>query len=133
MFCGIQGIATLAADLNRTHATNPLWVRHARFHVVSQALTSFLLSVVEISLVLWRGPFEEHRFYIAVIITCVPLISFFLAMFTRRLYGGALHDPNGIPPARVSFFGAVYFIDTNVVIVSVALLMIGAILGLHSS
>ena len=34
--CGLQGLATPAIDLNRTHATNFLWPGHARFHIVWQ-------------------------------------------------------------------------------------------------
>ena len=131
LFCGIQGFATLAADLNRTHATNPLWLRHARFHVVSQAISAFLLSIIEVFLVLGRGPFEAQRFYLAATLACVPLVSFVGAMFTRTAYGGALHDPNGILPVRISIAGRVYFVHINVVIVFVGLLVIGAILGIR--
>jgi hypothetical protein len=35
------GVVTVKADFNKTHATNPLWTGHARFHLVWQ-ITSYL-------------------------------------------------------------------------------------------
>jgi hypothetical protein len=60
--CTIQGLATLAIDFNRTHATNPAWTGHARFHVVWQTVSVALLSVLEIVLVWMRGPGQRDNF-----------------------------------------------------------------------
>jgi hypothetical protein len=49
--CGMRGLATLAIDLPRTHATNPCWSGHARFYVVWQSMNMALLSALEIGLI----------------------------------------------------------------------------------
>jgi hypothetical protein len=42
-----QGAGTLAFDLSRSRAANPLWLRHAHFHLVWQATSFALLSLIE--------------------------------------------------------------------------------------
>jgi hypothetical protein len=81
VLCGMQGVATFAIDLNHTHATNPLWLRHARFHLVWQAISYALLSLFEVALVLAHGPFLELRFYLAAVLKprCVFPIPYRLA------------------------------------------------------
>jgi hypothetical protein len=90
LLCGLQGLGTLAIDLGHTHATNPEWSRHARYHVVRQAISSALLSIVELVLILGAGPFREGRFYLAAILASVPMLGFFAALIGSGLYGGAL-------------------------------------------
>jgi len=130
-FCGIQGIATMAIDLNRTHATNPLWPGHARFHLVWQVVGAALLSVFEILLILWPGPAFEERFFMAAILTSIPMLAFLVALLFRRAYDGTLQDPNGIPPARFSALGREWRIDMNVFAAFAGLLVVTAILLLH--
>jgi len=132
LFCGAQGLGTLVVDLNRTHATNPLWMRHARFHLVWQATSYAFLSLVEIALVLIPGPFQQHRFYLTVLLASIPMFAFFAALIGRRFYGGALSDPNGIPPARIVAFGAEREIDLSVAAEVLALLMLLAIVTLFA-
>lgn len=93
LLCGMQGSATLAIDLNRTHATNPLWPRHARFHLVWQAVSYALLSLLEIALILAPGPFLELRFYLAAILACIPMVSSLAAFACRKIYGGLFSTP----------------------------------------
>jgi hypothetical protein len=131
--CGIQGLATLAIDLHRSHATNPSWPGHARFHVVWQSMNVALLSVIEIGLIWWHGPRATQRFYLAVILASVSCFGFLLALLGRRLYGGTLSDPNGIPPARIAIAGRTLSIDLNLAAILAALFTLAAILGIYSS
>jgi len=129
--CTIQGFVTLAIDLGPTHATNPLWARHARFHVVWQSLGAFLLCAAEVALVCWPGPREAQRFYLAAGLTLLPLLAFLCALAGVKIYGGALSDPNGMPRARVKFLGTVHYMDMNVVAIAAALLVLSVAVILY--
>lgn len=48
----IYGFARPFADFNATHAGNPLWPGHAKFHVVWQVIITFGLAVLG-SYLLW--------------------------------------------------------------------------------
>src|ERR1700760_2317664 len=93
-----QGIAPLFIDLNRTHATNPLWAGHARFHLVQQVFTLLPAAAIEVALLWYPGAAFHARFYLAALLTATSLAGFLVAAGPRHLYGGTLHDPNGIQP-----------------------------------
>jgi len=114
-----QGIAPLFIDLNRTHATNPLWTGHARFHVVWQTLTMTTMAVVEVALLWWISPRSQWVLLLAALMTSTPIVGFLLALFARAMYAGRLHDPNGIQPLRIRVAAAVREIDMNLVLVIV--------------
>ena len=129
--CVIQGATQLAIDTGRTHATNPTWVRHARFHVVWQSVTVAMLSGVELAL-LWLRCFPpDQGFYLAAILTAVSPLAFFAAFITRRVFGSALSDPNGMRPLRLAIGNSTYSIDLNVVAVSAASLALAAIVLIY--
>jgi hypothetical protein len=125
-----QGLAPLFIDLNRTHATNPQWTGHARFHLVWQTFTLTLAAAAEVALIWWPASGLSQRFYLAAILTAIPMAAFIAAQFSRALYGGTLHDPNGIPPARIrTHTGVVEFdLNTVVIIVAAALLAVAVLL-----
>jgi hypothetical protein len=129
LLCLIQGVATLAIDLNKTHATNPNWVRHARFHVVWQTFSVAILSAVELALIWMHSPLQDVAFYLAVLLAAISPVAFLVAWATQRAYGGALSDPNGISPVHFRVFGASLSIDLNVVAVCVALISLVAIVA----
>ncbi len=130
LLCGVQGIATILIDLNRTHARNPSWTRHARFHVVWQTLTMAFLAVLEVVL-LWGNVLDrESGFYLALLLTMLSPVAFLVSWVARAWFDGALSDPGGIPPLRLIIFRRVRFLDMNMVAVLAALLSL-AVIGMH--
>lgn len=126
VLAGGQGLAPLVIDLNRTHATHPLWPGHARFHVVWQTLTSSLLSAVEIALIWWPFPHPRLRASLAAALIASPLLAFSAAAALRRLYGGTLHDPRGIPPLRLRMGRHALELDGNALAVAAGWLVLAA-------
>ncbi len=127
LLCGVQGIATILIDLNRTHATNPTWARHARFHVVWQTVTMAFLAVLEIALIWGDILGLESGFYLALLLTTLSPVAFLLSWAARKWFDGALSDPGGIPPLRLILFGRVRLVDLNMVAVIVALFSLALI------
>ena len=103
----------MAIDLGRTHARNPQWTGHARFHVVWQAVSTFALSAIEVLLLLAPGVHASERFYLAAGLAAVPMLGFAIAFGARAVFGGTLSDPNGMRPARVTWNGGQYLVDLN--------------------
>jgi hypothetical protein len=130
-FCASQGVATLALDLNRTHAANPLWLHHARFHVVWQASTTAALAGVELALLFAFGPVTSERFYLVLSLAGLPVFGFFAALVTRHIYGGTLSDPNGIRPLMIRSGERVYRVDLNLVAEVAAIFMLMVVLVIY--
>lgn len=131
--CVVQAVATVAIDFNRTHATNPLWPGHARFHLVWQSSTIVFLTGLELVLVWIHGPCAPQRFYLSALLAALSPLGFLSALLSRRLFGGTLSDANGIRPARVTLLGAVRVIDLNLVAVVAALLSLLAMVSVYRS
>jgi hypothetical protein len=123
-----QGILPVFIDLNRTHATNPLWPGHARFHLVQQIFTLLPAAAIEVTLLWWPGRAMRGRFYLAAALAATTLIGFLVATLARPVYGGTLHDPNGIQPVRLRLGSRPVEFEMNVPIVAVAtVLLVGAV------
>ncbi len=120
------GVTPLFIDLNRTHATHPLWPGHARFHVVWQTVTAALCCAVEVALLWWPGPYAAERFYLVALLTALPMLGFLVALVTRRWYGGKLHDPQGVTPVTVRLGGRAVEVDMNAVLVVIATVILTA-------
>ena len=106
-------VGPIFADFNKTHATNPLWTPHARFHVVWQVLSQNGVSLVILYLLWSCGPDHLAHIWIAAVLNYVWGASFYMTLASMPLYGGALKDVNGIKPFRFNIFGRVYLADTN--------------------
>ncbi len=119
-----QGILPVFIDLNRTHATNPWWPGHARFHLVQQVFTLLPAAAIEIALLWWPGSAAAGRFYLAALLAATSLAGFLVATLARPLYGGTLHDPNGVQPVRLRLGSREIVFDMNVPIVATAAVLL---------
>lgn len=131
LLCGLQGASTAVIDLNKTHATHPGWMGHARFHVVWQTSTVVVLSLLEIALVLMPGPSLNQRFYVAAALAAAPMLGFFAALVARRLYHGTLSDPGGIPPILWRVRGTQLKVDLNLVAEIAGAISLAAIMAIY--
>jgi hypothetical protein len=111
------------ADFNKTHATNPLWTGHARYHVVWQVLSYVFLAAIALYL-LWApvDPSGGIGMKLAAAIAFAIYGGFFGALFSMPLYGGRTYDDNGIQPlkARSLSFDVNISIFTAITLVLVA-------------
>ena len=89
---------TILADFNATHATNPKWTPHARFHVVWQITSYAGFGVLALALIWWPGAYALERLYLAAMLGTIVYIAFFVALFAMPLYGGRTYDDNGYQP-----------------------------------
>lgn len=106
-------IGPMFADFNQTHATNPLWPPHARFHVVWQVLTQAGASVMAL-LLLWRDSADYlFQLYLAAGIIYLWIFAFYATLASMRLFEGALRDVNGIDPFRFNLGARTLEVDTN--------------------
>ena len=93
----IYGFIPPFADFNQTHVFNPLWTRHAKFHVVWQVIITFALAVLGITLVWVKKVEKEFSITISFLLGLIVLGGFMINASVTSLYGGGLSDPNGVP------------------------------------
>jgi hypothetical protein len=122
-------VATIFADFNKTHATNPQWTGHARFHVVWQILSYNGFGLIAFALIWWPGPFALERLYLAALMSAVVYVSFFTALIVMPVYGGRAYDDNGYQPfpAPVPVISRMWDVNVTVFSVQLALLAGGLI------
>ena len=117
------GVITVKADFNRTHATNPLWTPHARFHLVWQITSYVGFALMAFALIWLPGPYRVERLYLAAGFAAVVYGAFFIALATMSVYGGRTYDENGYQPLTVRI-GRPRLMDLNVTVFSVQLVVL---------
>jgi len=120
------GLLTVFADFNKTHASNPKWLPHARFHVVWQISSYVGFALMALALIWWPGPLAVERLYLAALMSAIVYAAFFVALFAMPVYGGAAYDKNGYQPfkAPVPLFAKKW--DVNVTAFSIQLVLLAA-------
>lgn len=119
-------VATVLADFNATHATNPKWTPHARFHVVWQISSYVGFGLLALALIWCPGPLALERLYLAALMGTIVYAAFFIAVFAMPIYGGGAYDDNGYQPfpAPVPLFAKRW--DVNMTAFGVQLCVLAA-------
>jgi hypothetical protein len=107
-------------DFNETHATNPEWLPHARFHTVWQVISYDCIALIALCLIWWPGELAVARSWLATGLAASVYAGFFAAVFGKKLYGGANYDTNGVQP--VPFLGLEFDVNISIFTTMVALL-----------
>ena len=116
MLCLGFAIITPLIDFNESHATNPLWTGHARFHLVWQVNAMIFTALLCLSL-LWV--FDSFfNLLLVVALNFLWIFSFIASAVSIRLYDGEFNDINGVPPIIISFLGTKIEIDRNIQAIS---------------
>jgi hypothetical protein len=118
--------ATVIADFNKTHATNPKWTGHARFHVVWQISSYVGFGLLALALIWWPGPDALARLYLVALMAAIVYAAFFIAVIAMPIYGGAAYDDNGYQPFRAPLPVIAKLWDVNITVFSVQLVLLAA-------
>jgi hypothetical protein len=110
---------TIKADFNKTHATNPAWTGHGRFHVVWQMLSYNGLGVIALYLIWSGGSGAYQRLLLVAALDVAIYGAFFAAVFARSLFQGSLYDQNGYQPFQPPIGPKHWRWDANVTVFTV--------------
>lgn len=101
-------------DSNQTHATNPSWDPHARFHVVWQVSSYVYVAALALYLI-WSAGNERGPQWIAAVLAASAYGGFWTATASCPIYGGKLvSNINPVPSFAWSIGGKAMQTDANV-------------------
>ena len=121
LICVGFGTLTPLIDFNESHATNPLWTGHARFHLVWQVNAIIITAVLSIALLWFFYSITNHL--IVILLNFLWIFSFYATVFGLKLFDGELNDVNGVPPVFINILGRRYEIDRNIQAITGVLLV----------
>jgi hypothetical protein len=98
----------IVRDFNVSHAWNPDWDGHARFHLVWQLATMGLSGIANLYLIWFRKPLEVRTLWLSAAWQGTILAGFWVACLLTPVYEGRVTMPN----IHMYIFG----IDENVVV-----------------
>jgi hypothetical protein len=127
-------LGTIKADFNKTHATNPSWTPHARFHLVWQILSYSGIGLIALYLIWSGGPDAFEHLVLAAAFGVAIYGAFFMAVFSRPIFQGSLYDQNGYLPFPPPIGPKHWRWDLNVTAFTVlSAILLAAILALIAS
>ena len=101
-------------DSNATHATNPSFPGHARFHIVWQVSSYVYVALLALYLI-WTAGADTHPLWLALILAAAAYGGFWTAVVSRGLYAGTLvSEVNPVPSFQWNVFGLKFETDANV-------------------
>lgn len=113
-------------DSNATHATNPSFPGHARFHVVWQVSSYVYMAVLALYLI-WTAGAETWPLWIATILAAAAYGGFWSAVMSRALYGGKLvSEVNPVPAFDWKIGGLRFQTDANVTLFTPLAILVAA-------
>jgi len=117
-------VLTVVADFNKTHATNPKWTPHARFHVVWQISSYVGFGILAFALIWWPGPLAVERLYLVALMGAIVYAAFFAALIAMPIYGGGAYDKNGYQPFKAPIPIIAKKWDANITAFSIQLVIL---------
>lgn len=115
-----------AFDSNPTHATNPSFPGHARFHVVWQVSSYVYVAVLALWLI-WTAGDQTGPLWLAAILAGCAYAGFWTAVAFRPTYGGQLvSEVNPVPAFQWNLLGLRFHTDANVTLFTAAVAVLAA-------